>query len=84
MLNAQPVYHTQKPIILGVDDRLESPDTLTLRYEEAARAASGGGPRGDSPPTVLDMATYTKAQLPSMHGKYLIRGMVFGRSRLSR
>ncbi|KND87074.1 hypothetical protein TOPH_08294 [Tolypocladium ophioglossoides CBS 100239] len=64
----EPVCHAQKPIILGVDDRLESPDTLTLRYEEAARAASGGGPRGDSPLTVLDMATYSKAQLPSMHG----------------
>ncbi|KAM4066240.1 transcriptional regulator [Hirsutella rhossiliensis] len=64
----EPVYQTQKPIIVGVDNRLESPDTLTLKYEEAARAANGGDPRGDSPPTVLDMATYGKAQLPSMHG----------------
>ncbi|PHH83967.1 hypothetical protein CDD83_2709 [Cordyceps sp. RAO-2017] len=63
----EPEYHTNKPIIVGVD-RLESPDTLTLRYEEAARAANGGDPRGDSPPTVLDMAAYSKAQLPSMHG----------------
>ncbi|PHH62335.1 hypothetical protein CDD81_7255 [Ophiocordyceps australis] len=62
----EPVFHTQKPIIVGVD-RLESPDTLTLKYEEAARAANGGDPRGDSPPAILDMATY-KAQLPSMHG----------------
>ncbi|KAJ4238493.1 hypothetical protein NW757_013039, partial [Fusarium falciforme] len=63
----EPDYHPQKPIIVGVDDRLESPDTLTLRYEEAARAANGGDPRGDSPPRLLEMATYTKAQLPSMH-----------------
>lgn len=66
----EPDYHPQKPIIVGVDDRLESPDTLTLRYEEAARAANGGDPRGDSPPRLLEMATYTKAQLPSMHAGY--------------
>ncbi|KJZ78649.1 hypothetical protein HIM_02040 [Hirsutella minnesotensis 3608] len=64
----EPVYHTEKPIIVGVDDRLESPDTVTLRHEEAVRAANGGDPRGESPPTVLDMAAYGKAQLPSMHG----------------
>ncbi|RMJ10842.1 hypothetical protein BHE90_013252 [Fusarium euwallaceae] len=66
----EPDYHPQKTIIVGVDDRLESPDTLTLRYEEAARAANGGDPRGDSPPRLLEMATYTKAQLPSMHAGY--------------
>ncbi|KAF4966259.1 hypothetical protein FSARC_6058 [Fusarium sarcochroum] len=66
----EPDYHPQKPIIVGVDDRLESPDTLTLRYEEAARAENGGDPRGDSPPRLLEMATYTKAQLPSMHAGY--------------
>ncbi|KAI5457012.1 hypothetical protein BGZ63DRAFT_428445 [Mariannaea sp. PMI_226] len=64
----EPDYHPQKPIIVGVDDRLESPDTLTLRYEEAARAANGGDPRGDSPPRLLEMATYGKAPLPSMPG----------------
>ncbi|KAH7022203.1 hypothetical protein EDB80DRAFT_2723 [Ilyonectria destructans] len=63
----EPDYHPQKPIIVGVDDRLESPETLTLRYEEAARAANGGDPRGDSPPRLLEMAAYSKAQLPSMH-----------------
>ncbi|KPM38279.1 hypothetical protein AK830_g8285 [Neonectria ditissima] len=63
----EPDYHPQRPIILGVDDRLESPETLTLRYEEAARAANGGDPRGDSPPRLLEMAAYSKAQLPSMH-----------------
>ncbi|CAG9976046.1 unnamed protein product [Clonostachys byssicola] len=66
----EPDYHPQKPIIVGLDDRLESPETLTLRYEEAARAASGGDPRGDSPPRILDMAAYGKQAppLPSMHG----------------
>ncbi|KAK7416840.1 hypothetical protein QQZ08_011863 [Neonectria magnoliae] len=63
----EPDYHPQKPIIVGVDDRLESPETLTLRYEEAARAANGGDPSGDSPPRLLEMAAYSKAQLPSMH-----------------
>ncbi|KAF5018643.1 hypothetical protein F66182_9369 [Fusarium sp. NRRL 66182] len=63
----EPDNYPQKPIIVGVDDRLESPDTLTLRYEEASRAENGGDPRGDSPPRLLEMATYTKAQLPSMH-----------------
>ncbi|KAF4595088.1 transcriptional regulator Medusa [Ophiocordyceps camponoti-floridani] len=64
----EPEHHTDRPIIVGVDTRLESPDTVTLKYEEAARAASGGDVRGDSPPTVLEMAAYSKAQLPSMHG----------------
>ena len=32
----QPGYHSQKPIILGLDDRLESPETTTLRYETPA------------------------------------------------
>ncbi|KAH7171313.1 hypothetical protein EDB81DRAFT_195561 [Dactylonectria macrodidyma] len=63
----EPDYHTQKPIIVGLDDRLESPETITLRFEEVARAANGGDPRGDSPPQLLEMATYSKAQLPSMH-----------------
>ncbi|KAI9172561.1 hypothetical protein HJFPF1_02067 [Paramyrothecium foliicola] len=64
----EPDYHPERPIIVGVDDRLESPETITLRYEEAARAANGGDPRGDSPPTLLEMAAYSKSQLPSMHG----------------
>ncbi|KFA71583.1 hypothetical protein S40288_08332 [Stachybotrys chartarum IBT 40288] len=64
----EPDCHPQGPIIVGVDDRLESPETITLRYEEAARAANGGDPSRDSPPRLLDMAAYSKAQLPSMHG----------------
>jgi hypothetical protein len=60
----EPDYHPERPIIVGVDDRLESPETVTLRYEEAAR----GDPRGDSPPSLIEMAAYSKAQLPSMHG----------------
>jgi hypothetical protein len=52
-----------------VDDRLDSPETVTLKYEEAARAANGGDPAGDSPPRLLEMATFGKG-LPSMHGKF--------------
>ncbi|KAJ6440549.1 transcriptional regulator Medusa [Purpureocillium lavendulum] len=37
----EPDFHPEKPVIVGVDERLESPDTLTLKYEEAARAACG-------------------------------------------
>jgi hypothetical protein len=67
---SQPDYHPQKPIIVGLDDRLDSPETIALRYEEAARVADGGGPRGDSPPRILDMAAYGKAApLPSMPGR---------------
>jgi hypothetical protein len=65
---SQPEYYPEQPIIVGVDERLESPETVTLRYEEAARVANGGDPRGDSPPTLLEMAAYGKSQLPSMHG----------------
>lgn len=66
----QPDYHPQKPIIVGLDDRLDSPETIALRYEEAARVADGGDPRGDLSPRILDMAAYGKAApLPSMPGR---------------
>jgi hypothetical protein len=66
----QPEHHPQRPLIVGVDDGLDSPETLSLHYEEASRLASGGDPRGDSPPRLYSMATYGKAPqpLPSMHG----------------
>ncbi|KAG6016796.1 hypothetical protein E4U43_003084 [Claviceps pusilla] len=58
---------TSKTIILDQDDGLESPNTITLKYEEAARAASGAfSPRSCSP--FLEMAAYDKAQLPSVPG----------------
>lgn len=63
-MNPQPDYHPQKPLIVGLDDRLESPETIALKYEEAAR---GVNTRGDSP---IEMAAYGKAaQLPPVHGK---------------
>lgn len=63
---AQPSFHTQRPIIVG--DGIESPETITLRYEEEAAARANG--EGESPTTLLPMATSTfKQQLPQLHGK---------------
>lgn len=65
----QPQYHPQRPIIVDAD-AIESPDTVTLRYEEeaAARANGGGDLRGDSPPGLLSMSAYPKPQPGQMHG----------------
>lgn len=66
----QPNYHPQKTIIVGLDDRLESPETLTLRYEEAQ--AGHDDPNEDSSPRLYEMAAYSKAApLPSMNGEHL-------------
>ncbi|EMR68567.1 putative transcriptional regulator medusa protein [Eutypa lata UCREL1] len=55
-------YHPQRPIIVDAD-AIESPDTVTLRYEEEAAARSNGGDlRGDSPPGLLSMSAYPKPQ----------------------
>jgi hypothetical protein len=65
----QSGIHSQRPIIVD-SDALESPDTVTLRYEEeaAVRANGGGGDlRGGSPPDLLPMAAY-KPNPPQMHG----------------
>ncbi|KAH8651082.1 hypothetical protein BX600DRAFT_516679 [Xylariales sp. PMI_506] len=62
----EPQFHTERPII--VDDAVESPETVTLRYEEEAAArATGGGLRGDSPTGLLPASTYSKPQPPQMH-----------------
>ena len=54
---SQPDFHPQRPIIIGVDEGLDSPETATLKYEEAAARANGGGDvRGDSPPGLLPMS----------------------------
>ncbi|KAG6003480.1 hypothetical protein E4U21_002016 [Claviceps maximensis] len=58
---------TSKTIILDQDDGLESPNTIILKYEEAARAASGGYFRRSSSP-FFAMAAYGKPQLPSVPG----------------
>ncbi|KAI0127249.1 hypothetical protein BJ170DRAFT_366783 [Xylariales sp. AK1849] len=64
----EPQFHTERPIIVDAD-AIESPETVTLRYEEEAAArANGGGLRGDSPPGLLSMATYSKSQPPQVHG----------------
>ncbi|CAJ2512555.1 Uu.00g055700.m01.CDS01 [Anthostomella pinea] len=63
----EPHYHPQRPIIVDAD-ALESPETVTLRYEEEAAArANGGDLRGDSPPGLLSMSAYPKPQPPQMH-----------------
>ncbi|KJK83110.1 hypothetical protein H634G_01238 [Metarhizium anisopliae BRIP 53293] len=59
--------NTDRTIIVGEDNGLDSPNTLVLKHEEAVRGADGGGPRRGSL-TILDMATYGKAQLPSVPG----------------
>jgi hypothetical protein len=62
----QPAFFPQKPIIVGLDDRLASPDTIALRLEEARRGSLGD----DTSPRLLEMAAYSKAApLPSMNGK---------------
>lgn len=68
LLCLQLGLNTDQTIIVGEDDGLDSPNTVILKHEEAARAASGGDyPRNSSPP--LNMATYSKAQLPSVPGE---------------
>ncbi|KAK2614957.1 hypothetical protein N8I77_001744 [Diaporthe amygdali] len=65
----EPGLHSQRPIIVD-SEALESPDTVTLRYEEeaAVRANGGGGDlRGGSSPDLLPMAAY-KPHPPQMHG----------------
>ncbi|TLD15268.1 hypothetical protein PspLS_10739 [Pyricularia sp. CBS 133598] len=54
----EPQYHNQRPII--VDEELQSPDTVTLAYEEEAAARTNGG--GLS----VSMSAY-KSQQPQVH-----------------
>lgn len=63
----EPQYHPQRPIIID-EDAIESPETVTLRYEEEAAArANGGDPRGDSPPGLLGIEVCQKPEPPPMH-----------------
>ncbi|KAI1747113.1 hypothetical protein F4782DRAFT_552554 [Xylaria castorea] len=63
----EPQYHTQRPIIIDAD-AIESPETVTLRYEEEAAArANGGDLRGDSPPGLLGIEGCVKQEPPPMH-----------------
>ncbi|KAI0188858.1 hypothetical protein F4808DRAFT_454152 [Astrocystis sublimbata] len=63
----EPQYQTQRPIIIDAD-AIESPDTVTLRYEEEAAARrNGGGLRGDSPPGLLGIESCVKQEPPPMH-----------------
>ncbi|KAI0967202.1 hypothetical protein F4678DRAFT_475417 [Xylaria arbuscula] len=63
----EPQYHPQRPIIIDADS-IESPETVTLRYEEEAAArANGGDLRGDSPPGLLGIGACPKPEPPPMH-----------------
>ncbi|KAF2965798.1 hypothetical protein GQX73_g7774 [Xylaria multiplex] len=63
----KPQYHSERPIIIDAD-AIESPETVTLRYEEEAAArANGGGLRGDSPPGLLGVEGCQKPEPPPMH-----------------
>lgn len=68
--DSKPGFLTNKPIIVDVDGEFGSPETLTLRYEEAVRAAHRGDLSPDSPLDDFEMAAYSKAQLPSMSGEF--------------
>ncbi|RYP80593.1 hypothetical protein DL770_006141 [Monosporascus sp. CRB-9-2] len=60
----------ERPIIVDAD-AIESPDTVTLRYEEEAAArANSGDLRGDSPPGLLSMSGYSKPQPGQMHAAF--------------
>jgi hypothetical protein len=61
--------NTDRTIIVGEDDGIDSPNTLILKHEEALRAA-GGGDAGKDSTTIFNMATYSKAQLPSVPGMF--------------
>ncbi|KAK0732230.1 hypothetical protein B0H67DRAFT_473753 [Lasiosphaeris hirsuta] len=60
----EPGYNPHRTIIL--DEQIESPETITIRLEEAA-ARNGGGLSGDSPTGLLPMSGY-KPQPPQLHG----------------
>ncbi|PKS05996.1 hypothetical protein jhhlp_007829 [Lomentospora prolificans] len=64
----EPEVHVERPFIVGVDERLDSPETATLKYEEAIARANGGDVRGATPPGLISMATYAKAQPTAVHG----------------
>ncbi|RYO76149.1 hypothetical protein DL763_010714 [Monosporascus cannonballus] len=60
----------ERPTIVDAD-AIESPDTVTIRYEEEAAArANGGDLRGDSPPGLLSMSGYSKPQPGQMHAAF--------------
>ncbi|KAK1624532.1 hypothetical protein BDP81DRAFT_110387 [Colletotrichum phormii] len=69
----EPDFHPQRPIIIG-EEGLDSPETVTLKYEEAV-ARANGDLRGDSPPGgLLPMSHYGKPQPGPIHGYDSSRG----------
>ncbi|KAM0576712.1 hypothetical protein ACHAQF_006268 [Verticillium nonalfalfae] len=66
----EPDYHPQRPIIVG-EEGLDSPETVTLKYEEAV-ARANGDLRGGSPQEgLLPMSQYGKPQPTPLHGALL-------------
>ncbi|OAA65177.1 transcriptional regulator medusa [Niveomyces insectorum RCEF 264] len=61
----EPTFHSRRPII--VDEGIESPETVSLRYEEEAAIANGEDLRGQSLSDFLPMAAY-KTQPAQLHG----------------
>lgn len=63
----QPNYHASRPMIVPiiVDEAIESPETVTLRYEEEAAGRNNGGDH--SPTGLLPMSAY-KHEAPQVHG----------------
>jgi hypothetical protein len=64
----KPSAHPERPII--IDDGVESPDTVTLRYEEEAVRVNGGDLHGGSATHLLPMAAY-KTQPAQLHGELI-------------
>jgi len=62
----EPTYQPERLIIVDADS-IESPETVTLRYEEEVAARANGRDRGGSSPSGHFMAAYAKPQLPQMH-----------------
>ncbi|KAF6826053.1 hypothetical protein CPLU01_09886 [Colletotrichum plurivorum] len=69
----EPDFHPQRPIIIG-EEGLDSPETVTLKYEEAV-ARANGDLRGESPSGgLLPMSHYGKHQPGPIHGYDSTRG----------
>ena len=68
--NTQSTLHPERPII--VEDGIESPGTVTLKYEEETGRGTRGDPHSnDSTPSLLPMAAY-KTQPAQLHGELTV------------
>jgi len=68
---AQPEDHSQRPFIVGVDERPYSPETANRKYEEAVARQSGGDvPDGGSPTDLISMSAFAKPQPGQLPGGF--------------